>query len=75
MSDRLAVLDIVNEIKKNSKEYQEHFSDGNVRLIDELGGHIGYLEKEQEYSFCPSEEFVEDLFQKCARELGIDYEK
>lgn len=62
----------INQIKGNSKIYQEYVRTRSYQGVDEIGGHIEYLEKETFHSICPSRDYVEKLLRKCALELGVD---
>lgn len=60
MTTREQILERIKEVKRTSKAYQEKY------------GHEE--EKTSESTICPSEEFLEELFERTARNLGFEYE-
>ena len=74
MNKRKEILQETKKMKVQSKSYQEYYMRKKERRIDEIGGHVSYLDRETEKSMCPSDQFVGELLKRCAQELGINYE-
>lgn len=75
MKERKEIIQEVRKFKLQSKKYQEYYSNGTIKRVDEIGGHVNYLERQKADSICPSGEFVDTLLKKCAQELGVHYGK
>jgi hypothetical protein len=73
MSTRQEILNKTKIIKDQSKAYRFSCVAEEVQYVDEMGGHVGFAEKEKVNSLCPSIEYVNGLLRKCAGELGVDY--
>lgn len=69
---------IIEQIKKNKESsiaYQRVFGKNVLNPVDEMGGHVSYSSREVEDHLSPSDEYMADLFKKCASRLGFQYEQ
>lgn len=69
------ILSQIKLVKENSVSYRKVYGNKEQRTKDEIGGHIGYSLKEKYSQICPSDEFVNNLFLECAKDLGFEYEQ
>lgn len=69
------ILAEVKRIKENSIAYQKAYKIDRIGATDEIGGHVSYDLVETEESLCPSDQFLDTLFEECAVGLGFKYER
>lgn len=69
------ILAEVKRIKEKSVAYQKAYRIESLEATDEIGGHVRYELEETEEALCPSDQFMNAIFEECAAGLGFEYER